>query len=284
MPARRDADVAPGDLKPAYERVIAWGRSELADGAERQARRGLAARRRRLVRRGAQAQHHDRPHRRSDPRRSVSRKLRASRASRTRSPARPGFKDRKAFYADRAKRFPPPPWTDALARRLSEAQPTRRSRTTARLLPAVFDNLPSTGRGGPRAVVQRSRRRRRPRLRPQPRRRPPGPGLRPPARQHRRPGHDHRPDVPRGHSRPRDAGRHPGPPDRRAEVPPRLPLRRLRRGLGALRRAALQGDGRLSGRRLRLHAPGRRAVPRRAPGHRHRHPRQVGPRTRPSTT
>jgi len=52
-----------------------------------------------------------------------------------------GFADRNAFYADRAKRFPPRPWTDALRadylRRANEIVAHNRS-----LLPARFNNLP----------------------------------------------------------------------------------------------------------------------------------------------
>jgi uncharacterized protein (DUF885 family) len=52
-----------------------------------------------------------------------------------------GFKDRNAFYADRAKRFPPQPWTDALRAdylaRANAAVAHNRS-----LLPERFYNLP----------------------------------------------------------------------------------------------------------------------------------------------
>ena len=52
-----------------------------------------------------------------------------------------GFKDRQAFYDDRAKRFPPTPWTDAIRadylRQYNEAVARNRS-----LLPKVFTNLP----------------------------------------------------------------------------------------------------------------------------------------------
>jgi uncharacterized protein (DUF885 family) len=52
-----------------------------------------------------------------------------------------GFKDRNAFYADRAKRFPPHPWTDALRadylKRANDAVAHNRS-----LLPQRFYNLP----------------------------------------------------------------------------------------------------------------------------------------------
>jgi uncharacterized protein (DUF885 family) len=61
---------------------------------------------------------------------------------------------------------------------------------------------------------------------------------------------------------------------RGAAVPAGGAQRRLQRGLGALLRALVQGDGRLSGHRVGLHAPGRRVVPRRAPGDRHRPARQ----------
>ena len=52
-----------------------------------------------------------------------------------------GFADRNAFYADRAKRFPPQPWTDALRaewlKRANDIVAHNRS-----LLPARFYNLP----------------------------------------------------------------------------------------------------------------------------------------------
>ena len=52
-----------------------------------------------------------------------------------------GFADRNAFYADRARRFPPQPWTDALRadylKRANETVAHNRS-----LLPARFYNLP----------------------------------------------------------------------------------------------------------------------------------------------
>ncbi len=88
-----------------------------------------------------------------------------------------------------------------------------------------------------------------------------------------------------GHSGPRDAGRHPGAPAERAEVPPRLRLRRLWRGLGALHRGPVQGDGRLSRRGRRLHAAGRPSCS--APRGWWSTPasmRRAGARTRPSTT
>ncbi|MBS0333292.1 MAG: DUF885 domain-containing protein, partial [Proteobacteria bacterium] len=52
-----------------------------------------------------------------------------------------GFKDRQAFYDDRAKKFPPTPWTDAIRadylRQYNETIARNRS-----LLPKVFTNLP----------------------------------------------------------------------------------------------------------------------------------------------
>ena len=52
-----------------------------------------------------------------------------------------GFKDRQAFYDDRAKKFPPTPWTDAIRadylRQYNAAIARNRS-----LLPSVFNNLP----------------------------------------------------------------------------------------------------------------------------------------------
>lgn len=52
-----------------------------------------------------------------------------------------GFKDHNAYYADRARRFPPEPWTDALrAEYLSKANQTVAHNRA--LLPARFYNLP----------------------------------------------------------------------------------------------------------------------------------------------
>jgi uncharacterized protein (DUF885 family) len=52
-----------------------------------------------------------------------------------------GFADRNAFYADRAKRFPPQPWTDPLrAQYLARANATIAHNRS--LLPARFYNLP----------------------------------------------------------------------------------------------------------------------------------------------
>jgi uncharacterized protein (DUF885 family) len=52
-----------------------------------------------------------------------------------------GFKDRQAYYAERARLFPPTPWTDAIRadylKRYNEAVAHNRS-----LLPAFFGNLP----------------------------------------------------------------------------------------------------------------------------------------------
>ena len=52
-----------------------------------------------------------------------------------------GFKDREAFYADRAKRFPPTPWTDALRKQyLGRANAIIANNRT--LLPKRFYDLP----------------------------------------------------------------------------------------------------------------------------------------------
>ena len=58
-------------IRPAYERVIAWGQAASADGAERPGRSDFAARRRGLVFGRAQAQHDHRPHRRRGSTRSA---------------------------------------------------------------------------------------------------------------------------------------------------------------------------------------------------------------------
>ena len=52
-----------------------------------------------------------------------------------------GLKDRQAFYADRAKRFPPVPWTDALRAEYLARANAAVARTRS-LLPAYFGTLP----------------------------------------------------------------------------------------------------------------------------------------------
>ena len=132
-----------------------------------------------------------------------------------RSPARPDSRIANAFYADREKRFPPRPWTDALRDEYLE----RGQRTVAHnrtLLPERFNNLPkykvevvrepsfSEVAGGAAHAAGPARRTR-------------------PGRVYvhllgtTEVGRRLRPHVPRGHPRPRHAGRHPGAADGHAE-------------------------------------------------------------------
>jgi uncharacterized protein (DUF885 family) len=52
-----------------------------------------------------------------------------------------GFADREAFYADRAKKFPPRPWTDALRKQYLDAANATIAHNRE-LLPLRFNNLP----------------------------------------------------------------------------------------------------------------------------------------------
>jgi uncharacterized protein (DUF885 family) len=52
-----------------------------------------------------------------------------------------GFADRNAFYADRAKKFPPQPWTDALRKQYLDAANAAIAHNRE-LLPMRFNNLP----------------------------------------------------------------------------------------------------------------------------------------------
>ncbi len=183
-----------------------------------------------------------------------------------------GFADRDAFYADRKKRFPPQPWTDAMR----EDYLARANATIARnrsLLPARFNRFPeyrmevirepsfsevaggAAHAAGPSADGQR-----------------PGRvyvhmlGVAPdPALLTDLMCHEGVPGT-------RDGGRHSGSPDRDTAVPPGGRLRFVWRRLGAVRRAALQGDGRVSRHCVRLHAPRSGAVACSAAGGRYRHP------------
>jgi hypothetical protein len=268
---------------PAYERVIAWAEGELPKAPSGRSGAVSLPNGAGLVRRGAEAQHHhdltpSRCTSWASPRSSASRPSRtrwpgrrASRTARPTTPNAPGS-SRRAVDRRAARRLPAPlqrhrsPTTAASCRRSSATCRSTRPRWSASRRSARWPAAPPTPQG------------------PQPRRRAAGPGLHPHAGRHRRPGQHHRPDVPRGHPRPRDAGRHPGAPEGQSEVPPGLPLRGLRRGLGALRRGAVQGDGRLqdvastssawtpSCSAPRAWSPTPASTPR------------VGPRTRRSTT
>jgi hypothetical protein len=83
-----------------------------------------------------------------------------------------------------------------------------------------------------------------------------------------------------GHARPSYADRARAGDDRHARVPEKLFLRRLWRGLGALCRAAREGDGLLHRSLQRLRPAGARDLARDPPGGRHRHPREGMERSR----
>jgi uncharacterized protein (DUF885 family) len=127
-------------MKPAYERVIAWGQSELPTapsgrvgaislpgGAEWYA---AALKINTTLDLGA-----DQIHKigLAEVKRIEGEQDALARAA--------GFRDREAFYADRAKRFPPKPWTDALRKQyLDRANAIVAHNRT--LLPKRFYDLP----------------------------------------------------------------------------------------------------------------------------------------------
>jgi uncharacterized protein (DUF885 family) len=127
-------------LKPAYERVIAWGESELptapsgkvgANSLPGGADWYAAALKLNTTTELTAAQIH-----------AIGLKEVARIEGEQDALARQaGFKDRSAFYADREKRFPPSPYTDAsradYLKRANDAVAHNRT-----LLPAMFHNLP----------------------------------------------------------------------------------------------------------------------------------------------
>ena len=135
-----DASASIAALKPAYERVIAWADSELPTapsgrvgaislpgGAEWYA---AALKLNTTLDLTAEQIH--------ETGLSEVKRIEAEQDGLAR---KAGFKDRNAFYADREKRFPPMPWTDAL-----RTQYLRRANAIVAhnraLLPERFNNLP----------------------------------------------------------------------------------------------------------------------------------------------
>lgn len=135
-----DTRAALLELKPAYDRVIAWGQSELPaapsgrvgavslpGGAEWYA---AALKINTTLDLSADQIHKiglDEVRRIEGEQDALARQA--------------GFKDRQAFYADRAKRFPPQPWTDALRKEyLDRANAIIAHNRT--LLPQRFNDVP----------------------------------------------------------------------------------------------------------------------------------------------
>ena len=197
------------------------------------------------------------------------------RADRTRSPGRGGLQGPQRLLCRSREALP----TVVLHRRFSGRDSLEASQRCGRAQPDPaagngFHNLSaiSSAEVVREPSFSEDRRGCRPCGRPEPRRHPPGTGLRSSGRQYGGSGGlDHRSHVSRRYSRSRHAGRYPGPADRIAEVSPCLWLRRFCRRLGALRRASVQGDGSLSRYRVRLHAARRRIVPGGPACNRHRH-------------
>ena len=135
-----DARTSLLSIKPGYDRVIAWAQSELPTapsgrvgaislpgGAEWYA---AALKLNTTLPLTAEQIHQ-----------TGLEQVKAIEAEQDKLARSAGFKDRDAFYADRAKRFPPQPWTDALRAdylaRANAAIAHNRS-----LLPERFYNLP----------------------------------------------------------------------------------------------------------------------------------------------
>jgi uncharacterized protein (DUF885 family) len=135
-----DARASLLQIKPAYERVIAWGNSELPTapsgrvgaislpgGAEWYA----AALKLNTTLDLTADQIHE----------IGLKEVKRIEGEQDALARKAGFKDRQAFYADRERRFPPRPWTDALRadylKRANDAIAHNRE-----LLPARFNNVP----------------------------------------------------------------------------------------------------------------------------------------------
>jgi uncharacterized protein (DUF885 family) len=138
-----DARQAIYDLKPAYDRVIAWARAELPTAPSGRVGAislpgGAAYYANELKLNTTTDLTADEIH--AIGRREVAR-IEAEQDALAR---KAGFTDRQAFYADRAKRFPPRPYDDAArAAYLKEANAfVAKTRT---LLPGYFNSLPAYG-------------------------------------------------------------------------------------------------------------------------------------------
>ena len=130
-------------MKPAYQRVIAWGQSELPTAPS--GRVGAVSLPGGLDYYAAALRLNTTLDITADQIHAIGLKEVARIEGEQDALARKaGFADRNAFYADRARRFPPQPWTDALrADYLARANATLAHNRS--LLPARFYKLPSTG-------------------------------------------------------------------------------------------------------------------------------------------
>ena len=274
-PARRRRGRDRSDSKPAYERVIAWAQGELPDRAERPGRRDFAARAARTGTPPRSSSTPRRPHRRPDPQDRPQRgDPNRGRAGRARPPGR--VQGPQRLLRRSRRRFPPQPWTDALRADYLQARQRGRSRTIARCCRSASTTC--------RTIASRWFASRRSARSPAA---PPTPPARAPTARGRAASMStcwarprtrravYRPDVPRRHSRPRDGGRHPGAPDghARSSAGPAATSRSTRAGR-SIPKLLCKEMGAYPDVAVGLHAPRRRAVPRRAPGRRHRHPRQ----------
>ena len=140
-----DTRAALLSIKPAYERVIAWATSELPTAPSGRVGAISLPGRRRLVCCGAQL------NTTIDLTADQIHQIGLNEVTRIEGEQdalarKAGFEDRNAFYADRARRFPPQPWTDALrADYLKRANDDRRAQPLASSRSASTSS-PSTGR------------------------------------------------------------------------------------------------------------------------------------------
>jgi uncharacterized protein (DUF885 family) len=135
-----DARAGVLGLKPAYERVIAWAQGELSKAPSGKV--GAVTLPNGLAWYAAALQLNTTTDLTPDQVHQLGLKEVARIEAEQDALARKaGFKDRQAFYDDRAKTFPPTPWTDAIRadylRQYNETIARNRS-----LLPKVFNDLP----------------------------------------------------------------------------------------------------------------------------------------------
>ena len=135
-----DSSASIAALKPAYERVIAWANSELptapsgrvgAISLPRGAEWYAAALKLNTTLDLTADQIH----------RTGLSEVKRIEAEQDVLARKAGFKDRSAFYADREKRFPPRPWTDALRKEYLDRANAIVAHNRS-LLPERFNNLP----------------------------------------------------------------------------------------------------------------------------------------------
>jgi uncharacterized protein (DUF885 family) len=135
-----DTNAALMEMKPGYERVIAWANSELANAPS--------------GRTGAISLPDGADWYQAALKLNTTLDLTAARihqigidqvkeveAEQDALAKQAGFADRNAFYADRAKKFPPQPWSDALRKQYLDAANAAIAHNRE-LLPMRFNNLP----------------------------------------------------------------------------------------------------------------------------------------------